>query len=72
VRLEFPKKEDCAVKCDLCDKEFNNSEELKRHKEQVHPMDQGEVPEIKDENPEVKREKEDSEVEMPLSAERTR
>ena len=66
------------MKCDLCDKEFNNSEELKRHQEQVHPMDQGEVPDTKDENPEVKREKDnseekdDSEVEMPLSAERTR
>jgi len=53
----------------LCDKEFNNTEELKRHKEQLHPMDEGEVPEMKDENPEVKREKEDSEVEMPMPVE---
>jgi hypothetical protein len=67
-----PKKEDCAVKCDLCDKEFNNTEELKLHKEQVHPMDEGEVPEMKDENPEVKREKEDSEVETPTPVERLR
>jgi len=26
------------VKCDICDQEFANSEEVKRHKEQVHPM----------------------------------
>lgn len=26
------------MKCDLCDREFANSEEVKRHKEQVHPM----------------------------------
>jgi hypothetical protein len=26
------------VKCDLCDQDFANSEEVKRHKEQVHPM----------------------------------
>jgi hypothetical protein len=56
----------------LCDKEFNNTEELKRHKEQVHPMDEREVPELKEENPEVKREKEDSEVEMPMPVERLR
>jgi hypothetical protein len=56
----------------LCDKEFNNTEELKRHKEEVHPMDEGEVPDMKDENPEVKREKEDPEDEMPMPIERTR
>ena len=60
------------MKCDVCDKEFNNAEELKLHKEQVHPMDEGEVPEMKDDNPEVKREKEDAEVEMPMPVERTR
>ena len=60
------------MKCDLCDKEFNNTEELKRHKEEVHPMDEGEVPEMKDENPEVKREIEDSEVETPMPVERLR
>ena len=32
------------MKCDLCDKEFHNSDELMRHKEQMHPMDVGEVP----------------------------
>ena len=26
------------VKCDLCDQEFANSEEVKGHKEQAHPM----------------------------------
>jgi hypothetical protein len=35
-----------VVKCDLCDQEFANSEEVKRHKEQVHPMgDEGLKPE---------------------------
>jgi hypothetical protein len=62
-----------AVKCDLCAKEFNNSEELKQHKEQVHPMDGREVPDMEKENPEIKREMPDSEeVEMPTPAERTR
>jgi hypothetical protein len=59
------------VKCDLCDREFNNSEELMQHKEQVHPMDERETRES--ENPEVKREAADSdEIEMPTPAERTR
>jgi len=41
----------------LCDKEFNNAEELKQHKEEVHPMDQREVPDDMDKkNPEVKGE----------------
>jgi len=57
------------VKCDLCDKEFNNSEELKRHKEQVHER---ETPDMDVENPEVKREQSVSEVEMPQPVERTR
>ena len=59
------------MKCDVCGKEFNNAEELKLHKEEFHPMDEGEVPAIEDENPEVKREKESSEVEMPMPIERT-
>jgi hypothetical protein len=58
------------VKCDLCDKEFNNSEELMQHKEQVHPTDERETDEA--ENPEVKREVPDSDVEMPTPAEPTR
>jgi hypothetical protein len=62
-----------AVKCDLCDKEFNNSEELKRHKEQVHPMDESETPDVDRENPEIKRETPDSDrTEMSAPAERSR
>ena len=34
------------MKCDLCDREFANSEELMRHKEQMHPMDEGEMPDM--------------------------
>ena len=35
------------VKCDLCDQEFANSEEVKRQKEQVHPMgEEGETPDL--------------------------
>lgn len=35
------------VKCDLCGHEFANSEEVKRHKEQEHPMgDEGEQPDL--------------------------
>ena len=29
------------MKCDICDEEFANSEEVKRHKEQAHPMGKG-------------------------------
>jgi hypothetical protein len=29
------------LKCDICDQEFANSEELTRHKERVHPMGEG-------------------------------
>jgi len=36
-----------VVRCDLCDQEFANSEEVKRHKEQVHPMGaEGETPDL--------------------------
>jgi hypothetical protein len=36
------------VKCDICNEEFANSEEVKRHKEQVHPMGEeaGEAPDL--------------------------
>ena len=36
------------MKCDLCAQEFANSEEVKRHKEQVHPMghEDGEKPDL--------------------------
>jgi hypothetical protein len=55
------------MKCDLCDKEFNNSEELLRHKEQVHPMGEGEMPD----NAPEKREMPDSEpAEMPTERRR--
>ena len=27
-----------AVKCDICNQEFANSEEVKAHKEEAHPM----------------------------------
>ncbi|HVC75852.1 MAG TPA: C2H2-type zinc finger protein [Candidatus Micrarchaeaceae archaeon] len=35
-----------AAKCDICDQEFANSEELMRHQEQVHPMDEDEMPDM--------------------------
>jgi hypothetical protein len=36
------------MKSDLCDQEFANSEEVKRHKEQMHPMgeEEGEKPDL--------------------------
>jgi hypothetical protein len=49
------------VKCDLSGKEFNNSDELKEHVEEVHPMDEGKVPDMDEENPEIKRELPESE-----------
>jgi hypothetical protein len=49
------------VKCDVCEKEFNKSEELKRDKEQMHRMDESEAPDMDRENPEVKREMPESE-----------
>jgi hypothetical protein len=37
------------VKCDICGQELANSEEVKAHKEQVHPMgEEGEKPEMGD------------------------
>jgi hypothetical protein len=32
------------MNCDVCNQEFANSEEVKRHKEQVHPMGDGKDP----------------------------
>ena len=61
---------DTQLKCDMCGQEFANSEEIKRHKEQVHPMGEGdgEKPDLM-ENPGLKPE----ESEMPEPAEqRTR
>jgi hypothetical protein len=35
------------VKCNLCGQEFANSEDVNRHKEQVHPMgEEGEAPDL--------------------------
>ena len=41
-------KEVHVVKCDICDQEFANSEEVKRHKEQAHPVgeEDGEKPDL--------------------------
>ena len=41
-------KEANVVKCDICDQEFANSEEVRQHKEQVHPMgeEDGEKPDL--------------------------
>lgn len=37
------------MKCDVCDKEVANSEELKAHKEREHPVnDQDDGPEMPD------------------------
>jgi len=46
--LHTPDKEGSPVKCDICNEEFANSEEVKRHKEQVHPMGEeaGEAPDL--------------------------
>ncbi|HET6309755.1 MAG TPA: hypothetical protein VFH00_01985 [Candidatus Nitrosotalea sp.] len=30
-----------VMKCDLCSEEFANSEEVNRHKEEMHPMGDG-------------------------------
>jgi hypothetical protein len=54
------------MKCDVCDKDFNNSEELMMHKEQMHPVDDREMPDLAPE----KRELPDSEpAEMPEPSE---
>ena len=53
--------EDCVVKCDICGQELANSEEVKAHKEQEHPMgEDGKTPEMGEE---IKRQ----EGEMPAS-----
>jgi hypothetical protein len=40
------------MKCDVCNQEFANSQEVERHKEEVHPMGDGEKPDFM-ENPAV-------------------
>ncbi len=34
------------MRCDICDQEFANSEEVKMHKERVHPLDEREDAEL--------------------------
>jgi hypothetical protein len=34
------------MKCDLCNLEFANTEEVEKHKEQVHPMGDGKDPDL--------------------------
>jgi hypothetical protein len=42
-------KEASAVKCDVCGQEFANSEEVKAHQEEAHPMgNASEKPEMGD------------------------
>lgn len=40
------------MKCDICDQEFPNSIELDRHMERDHPANEGEKPDLMEENPE--------------------
>jgi hypothetical protein len=49
------------MKCDVCNQEFANSEEIERHKEQMHPVgeEEGEKPDLM----------ESAESEMPQPAE---
>ena len=56
------------MKCDLCNQEFANSEEVKRHKEQVHPMGDGKEPHLMA-NPGAGDGVERNESEMPEHAE---
>ena len=66
------------VKCNLCDEEFANSEEVKSHKEQVHPMGDGKEGDGKDplkattlmEKPGMREGMETNESDMPEPAER--
>jgi hypothetical protein len=55
------------MKCNVCDQEFANSEDLKRHQEQSHPMGdvEGKDPEL--EQPDLM---ENPVVNMPEPAER--
>lgn len=53
------------MKCDLCNQEFANSEEVKHHQEKVHPMGEGEA-----EQPGVTDGMECNETERPEAAER--
>jgi hypothetical protein len=57
------------MKCDLCNEEFANSEEVKRHKEQVHPMGDGKGPDLM-ENPQPSAGMERNQSDVPETAER--
>jgi hypothetical protein len=57
------------MKCDLCNEEFANSEEVKQHKEQVHPMGDGKEPDLM-ENPQPSVGMERNESDVPEPAER--
>jgi hypothetical protein len=57
------------MKCDLCNEEFANSEEVKRHKEEMHPMGDGKDPGIM-ENPGMSGSVEQTDSEVPEAAER--
>jgi hypothetical protein len=57
------------MKCDLCNEEFANSEEVKRHKEEMHPMGDGKDPDIMA-NPGMIDSVEQSDSEVPEAAER--
>jgi hypothetical protein len=39
--LQTPELEGIAMKCDICDQEVANSEELKAHMEREHPAEDG-------------------------------
>jgi hypothetical protein len=57
------------MKCDVCNEEFANSEEVKRHKEQMHPMGDGKEPDLM-EKPPATDGMEPNESETPEPAER--
>jgi hypothetical protein len=62
-----------VVKCNLCNEEFANSEEVKSHKEQVHPMGDGKDPLKANtlmEKPGMREGIETNESDMPEPAER--
>ncbi len=54
------------MKCDICDQEFANSEEVKAHKERDHPM--GEQKDAGGEKPDEMKEDSDSEPVEPEPA----
>jgi hypothetical protein len=57
------------MNCDVCNEEFANSEEVTRHKEQMHPMGDGKGPDII-EKPTTTEGIEPNDAEVPEPAER--